>query len=90
MCQLWLRLGADFVGLRYGEVRRILLKRTSQNPQNAKFAESPECELRRIPIPRTLVNRARSRAEAAKSSGPPPVQVRSMVAFCGRLDAHSR
>src|ERR671913_992573 len=31
MCQLWLRLGANFVELRYGEVRRIPLPRTTVN-----------------------------------------------------------
>src|SRR5829696_8308180 len=30
--------GRNFVELREGEVRRILLKRTSENPQKAKFA----------------------------------------------------
>src|SRR5215211_5369057 len=33
------------------------LERTSQNSVNAKFAESPKGEVRRIPIPRTPVNR---------------------------------
>jgi hypothetical protein len=42
MYQLWLRLGANFLELRYGEVvRRIPLKRTSENPQKAKFVEFP-------------------------------------------------
>jgi hypothetical protein len=31
--------GANFVELRACEVRRIPLKRTSENPQKAKFAE---------------------------------------------------
>jgi hypothetical protein len=31
--------------------------RTSENPQKAKFAEFYERELRRIPIPRTTVNK---------------------------------
>jgi hypothetical protein len=32
--------------------------RTSENPQKAKFAESPKGEVRRILIPRTPVNKA--------------------------------
>jgi hypothetical protein len=32
-------LHLNFRELRYGEVRRILLKRTSEKPQKAKFAE---------------------------------------------------
>src|SRR5215217_1264874 len=40
-------LAVNFLELRNGEVRRILLKRTSENPQNANFALSGFCELRR-------------------------------------------
>jgi hypothetical protein len=35
----WARAFANFRELRNGEVRRILLKRTSENAQKAKFAE---------------------------------------------------
>jgi hypothetical protein len=38
--------------------------RTSENSLNANFAESPERELRRIPIPRTPVNKGKRRAGA--------------------------
>jgi hypothetical protein len=31
--------------------------RTAENPVNTKFAESPKGEVRRIPIPRTPVNK---------------------------------
>src|SRR5918993_1136017 len=39
MCWLWLRLGANFLELRYGEVRRTLLLRT---PVNKAKKEGPE------------------------------------------------
>src|SRR5215213_4223817 len=39
------------------ELRRTPCMRSSQNPQKAKFAESPKGEVRRIPIPRTPVNK---------------------------------
>jgi hypothetical protein len=44
----------------HGTPPRILssmLEGTSENPQKAKFAELEFCELRRIPIPRTSVNK---------------------------------
>jgi len=39
------------------QLPRIPLKRTSENPQNANFAEFYKGEVRRIPIPRTWVNK---------------------------------
>jgi hypothetical protein len=35
--------------------------RTSENPQKAKFAEFQKGEVRRISIPRTLVNKGKKR-----------------------------
>jgi hypothetical protein len=60
MCQLWLRLGANFRELRYGEVRRILLKRTSQNAQNANFGQTEFYEVQLQVAERFSVRRVMS------------------------------
>src|ERR671910_709354 len=45
--------------------------RTSENSIKAKFAESPRGEVRRIPIPRTSVNRTK-RKDRGPDKGPGP------------------
>src|SRR5215208_7452462 len=45
--------------------------RTSENAKKAKFAECPKGEVRRIPIPRTPVNKGKKRrAQAARDLDP--------------------
>jgi hypothetical protein len=59
----------NFVELRQCEVRRILLKRTSENAQNPKFAERRYGEVPRIPLPRTRVNKGMWRTAGAPLKG---------------------
>jgi hypothetical protein len=62
------------------ELRRIAKRRSSQNSIKAKFAEPDTDELRRIPLPRTPVNKGkkkgRGRVKAAlQEDGVDPVEL---------------
>jgi hypothetical protein len=46
------------------ELRRTPFSRTSENPQNANFVEFYKGEVRRIPIPRTTVNKGKKKGRS--------------------------
>src|SRR5919106_53042 len=53
---------------------RLLLARTSQNSVLAKFAFWGFCEVRRIPIPRTPVNRGKQKRKDRRGARSAPLR----------------